>query len=264
MELWLLNNLSSAALAALVVGGIVFLSLLGDMLCRRWFPSTSRGTHNDMVAVVLSLFGAIYGVLLAFVIVNLWTQMQEADTTVASEATAVAQIVHDSQALPPAPRKRINTAVDQYVHAVAEKQWPLMRDGHADYGRTATEVDNISRALQSFVPTDPRQQIFLEHAVNSLGDVVDSRRHRITQSSQQLPVLLEALVFGGALVILPLTFLYGRDDRRLEVIFVGSVSSLLGLTLLLVVVLDRPFSGDISISPDVFKDGILAQFWTVR
>ncbi|MER7577541.1 hypothetical protein [Streptomyces sp. NPDC126514] len=262
MEVWLLNNMSTAVLAVLVVGGIVSLSLLGDKLCRHWFPSTSGGTHNDMVALVLSLFGAIYGVILAFVIVNLWTQLQDAENVVASEATAIAQIVRDAQALPPDTQDKINAAVGRYVHVVAEKQWPLMREGRANYDRTASEVDDIYAALRSFVPADHRQQIFLEHAVTSLDSVVDHRRDRIAQSTQQLPLLLQTLVFGGALVILPLTFLYGREDRRLEMIFVGVVSSLLGLSVLLVLVLDRPFSGDLSVTAEAFKDGVLAQFWT--
>ncbi|WP_406191384.1 MULTISPECIES: hypothetical protein [unclassified Streptomyces] len=262
MEVWLLDHLSTAVLAVLVVGGIVVLSLLGDKLCRRWFPSTSGGAHNEMVALLLSVFGAIYGVILAFVIVNLWTQMQDAETVVAGEATAVAQIVRDAQALPPGPRDRINTAVGRYVHTVVEKQWPVMREGHAGHDHTASEVDGIYEALRSFAPTDSRQQIFLEHAVNSLDNVVDHRRDRIAASGQDLPALLQTLVFGGALVILPLTFMYGREDRRLETIFVGSVSALLSLSVLLVLVLDLPFSGDLSVSPAVFKEGILAQFWT--
>ncbi|MET7391230.1 DUF4239 domain-containing protein [Streptomyces sp. NPDC005529] len=261
MEIWLLNHLSTLALAVLVVGGIVGFALLGDLLCRRWFPSTSRGTHNDMVSVVLSLFGAIYGVILAFVIVNLWTQLQQAETVVSSEATAVAQIVRDADALPPAPRERIDNAAGAYVRSVVSKQWPLMREGRADYARTGPEIDALYKALQSYSPTNSLEQTFQEHAVNSLGNVIDQRRARVTQSTKELPFLLKVLVFGGALIILPLTFLYGREDRWIEVIFVGSVSALIGLSLLLVVVLDRPFSGELSVSPQPFMDGVLAQFW---
>ncbi|MEU9128711.1 DUF4239 domain-containing protein [Kitasatospora sp. NPDC048540] len=261
MEVWLLNHLPTFALTAAVVGGIIIFAMLGDLLCRHWFPSTTEGTHNDMVGVVLSLFGAIYGVILAFVIVNLWTQLQSAETIVATEATATAQIVRDANAFPPEVRDKVDAAVGDYVHAVVERQWPLMREGRSDYGRTAPEVAALYQALQSYTPTDVPQQTFQQHAITSLDQVVAQRRARITQSGQQLPTLLQVLVFGGALVILPLTFLYGREDRRIEIIFVGAVSSLIGFSLLLVLVLDRPFSGDLSVSPQPFMDGVLAQFW---
>ncbi|GAA5024056.1 hypothetical protein GCM10025734_82030 [Kitasatospora paranensis] len=45
-------------------------------------------------------------------------------------------------------------------------------------------------------------------------------------------------------------------------LFVGSVAGLVGFSLLLVFVLDRPFSGDLSVSPAPYREGALAQYWT--
>ncbi|GAA4870503.1 hypothetical protein [Kitasatospora terrestris] len=262
MELWLLNHLSTFTLGVVVVGGIVVLAVLGSALTRRYHPATAEGGHNEMVGVVLSMFGAIYGVILAFVIVNLWTQLQSAESVIATEATAAAQIVRDAQAFPPGPRTEVQTAVGSYVHAVVEQQWPLMRDGSGDYGRTSPKLEAVYHALRGYEPTTGTEQTFYEQAVTNLDQVVAQRRARITQSHQQLPVLLQVLVFGGAVVILPLTFLYGIRSRRIQLLFVGSVAALIGFSLLLVVVLDRPFSGDLSVSPQPFKDGALAVFWT--
>ncbi|MEV6209335.1 hypothetical protein [Kitasatospora sp. NPDC051914] len=262
MEVWLLNNLSTFTLAVVVVGGIVVVAVLGSALTRRRYPQTASGDHNEMVGVVLSMFGAIYGVILAFVIVTLWTQLENAENVVAAEATAAAQIVRDAQAFPPAQRDAVDRAVDGYVHAVVEQQWPLMRDGQGDYNRTAVKLEAVYRSLQGYQPSSHSEQTFYDEAVDSLGDVAGQRRARITQSSQQLPVLLQVLVYGGAVVILPLTFLYGIRSRRIQLLFVGSVAALIGFSLLLVLVLDRPFAGELSVSPAPFKEGALAKFWT--
>ncbi|WP_431683653.1 NADH-quinone oxidoreductase subunit J [Kitasatospora sp. KL5] len=262
MEVWLLNNLSTFTLAMVVVGGIVVVAVLGSALTRRRYPQTASGDHNDMVGVVLSMFGAIYGVILAFVIVTLWTQLENAENVVAAEATAAAQIVRDAQAFPPAHRDAVDRAVDGYVHVVVEQQWPLMRDGQGDYNRTAAKLEEVYQSLQGYQPSSHSEQTFYDEAVDSLGDVAGQRRARITQSSQQLPVLLQVLVYGGAVVILPLTFLYGIRSRRIQLLFVGSVAALIGFSLLLVLVLDRPFAGELSVSPAPFKEGALAKFWT--
>ncbi|MFD9127840.1 DUF4239 domain-containing protein [Kitasatospora sp. NPDC059571] len=262
METWLLNNLSTFTLAVIVVGGFVVIAALGSALTRRRYPQTASGDHNDMVGVALSMFGAIYGVILAFVIVTLWTQLETAETVVATEATATAQIVRDAQAFPPAQRDQVDRAVSGYVHAVVEQQWPLMRDGQGDYNRTATKLEAVYQALQGYQPDTHAEQSFYDQAVDSLGQVAGQRRARITQSSQQLPGLLQVLVYGGAAVILPLTFLYGIRSRRIQVLFVSSVAALIGFSLLLVLVLDRPFAGELSVSPTPFKEGVLAQFWT--
>ncbi|EFL15811.1 hypothetical protein [Streptomyces sp. C] len=182
MKLWLLNHLPTTWLALLVVGGVIVLALVGSVLATRFFPVLAAGENNDMVGVVLGMFGAIYGIILAFVIVNLWTDLQTAETVVAAEASAVSQIVRDAEAFPPATRDAV-------------------------------------------------------------------------------PALLQVLIFGGAAVIILITLLYGVRDRRGRLLFVGSVAALIGFSLLLVIVLDCPFAGDMSVSPQPFKASALARFW---
>ncbi|MGK5629126.1 DUF4239 domain-containing protein [Streptomyces sp. URMC 123] len=261
MQVWLLNTFSTLTLAVAIVGGIVCLAVAGSALTHRRFPFLSEGEHNDMVGVLLGMFGAIYGIILAFVIVTLWAQMETAQAVVATEATDVAQIVRNVRVFPREQREEITEAMGAYVHGVVEQQWPLMRRGEADYGATASKLDRVYDVLQRYEPATEAQRAFYEQTLLSLNDVVAQRRARITQSSQQLPILLQALVFGGALVILPLTFLYGNRRRAVRLLFVASVAALIGFSLLLVLVLDRPFAGDLSVSPAPFKEGALAQFW---
>lgn len=261
MELWLLNNLSTLSTATVLVGGLVVLTLAGNVLVHRRFPSLAEGEHNDMVGVVLGMFGAIYGIILAFVVVTLWTQLQAADGVVANEASDLAQIVRTVRALPPDQQQRIETAIGDYAHTVVEVQWPLMREGRPDYAASQTQIDKIYTVLQAYEPKTESQKAFYAQTIERLNDVVAQRRARITQSQQELPLLLRCLVYGGALVMVPLTFLYGNKNGGVRLLFAGSVAALIGFSLLLVVVLDRPFAGDISVSPDAFKEGALAQFW---
>ncbi|MEV6979428.1 DUF4239 domain-containing protein [Kitasatospora sp. NPDC093806] len=261
MELWLLNHFPTAALVMLVVGGFFALAIAGSLLAYRRHPSLVEGEHNDMVGVVLGMFGAIYGIVLAFVIVNLWTQLEGTQGVVSTEATAVSQIVRDARAFPPEPRAAVTAAVGEYVHSVVEIQWPLMQQGRGDFERTAEKIEAIYGALRAFEPQTQTEQVFYEEAVSSLNDAVAQRRARIANSRLALPPLLWILVIGGSLVILPLTFLYGIRDRRIRLLFVGSVAGLIGFSLLLVLVLDRPFAGDLCVSPQPFKESSLAQFW---
>ncbi|WP_317634097.1 hypothetical protein [Kitasatospora sp. DSM 101779] len=100
MELWPLNHLPTFGLAVAVVGGVVVLASVGGVLTTRRYPALVRGEHNDMVGVVLGMFGTIYGIILAFVIVNLWTQLETTETVVATEATAASRIVRDAVPFP--------------------------------------------------------------------------------------------------------------------------------------------------------------------
>ncbi|QCX74624.1 hypothetical protein C9F11_04605 [Streptomyces sp. YIM 121038] len=261
MSLWLLNHFSTFTLAVITVGGTVLLAVGGSVLLRRRYPSLIQGEHNDMVGVTLGMFGAIYGIILAFVIVTLWTQVEDTQTIVATEATDAALIARDAAAFPPPVHARLDSAMSGYVHAVVEDQWPRMREGNPSYGATETHLRAAYEVLQAYDPTTDREQVFYEQAVGHLDDVATQRRARITMARQELPVLLQVLAFGGALVLVPLTFLYGLRKLRVQMLFVASVAALVGFSLLLVVVLDRPFAGDLDVSPAPYREGALAQYW---
>ncbi|MFI1105733.1 hypothetical protein [Streptomyces melanogenes] len=261
MELWLLNHLSTLTLTLIMVGTVVVLALAGSVLTYRWHPALAEGEHNDMIGAGLGMFAAIYGIILAFVVVTLWTGADQAETVVASESTSLAQMVRDSDAFPPVQRARMEHAVGAYVHAVADVQWPLMRKGSPKYGATESAIREMFATLNSFEPDTEREKAFYGEAISDINKVVAERRARITKAQQSLPELFKVLAYGGAFVIIPLTFLYGNKSTRVRLLFVGSVAALVSFSLLLVLVLDHPFAGDISVSPDAFKEGALAQFW---
>ncbi|MFB7378126.1 DUF4239 domain-containing protein [Kitasatospora purpeofusca] len=261
MDLWLLNHVPTVPLAALVVGGFVLAALAGSVLALRRFPGLADGEYNEMAGVLLGMFGAIYGIILAFVVVNLWTELHDAGHIVAAEASAVSQIVRDAEAFPPATREAVHAAVRDYVHAVVEDQWPLMRAGHGDSAVTTRAVDGMYRVFVDYEPGTASEQAFYGKALDSLNEVAGLRRSRIADSRGSLPALLQALIFGGAVVMTALALMYGVRDRRFRLLFVGTVATLIGFSLLLVIVLDRPFSGDLSVSPQPFKESALARFW---
>lgn len=100
MILWLLNHLSTFVIAVLLVGGLTGLAAVGSLAARRRFPHLAQGDHNEMVGVALGMFGAIYGIILAFVVVTLWTQLENTQNIVASEATDLALVVRSADAFP--------------------------------------------------------------------------------------------------------------------------------------------------------------------
>ncbi|WP_327072245.1 DUF4239 domain-containing protein [Kitasatospora purpeofusca] len=261
MELWLLNTFKTSTLTLLIVGGIMIIAVLAALLVRHRFPDLVKGEHNEMVGTTLGMFGAIYGIILAFVIVTLWTQLDTATTIVASESTAAASLVRDARAFPQTEQEKINAAVGTYVHGVVDIQWPQMRNGSPDYKATEARLQAVYDAVQSYEPQTNSEQSYYDQATANLDTLVTQRRARITMATQELPILLQILVYGGALIIIPLTLLFGVRSKRIQILFVASVAGLIGFSILLTLVMDRPFAGDLSVSPAPYKSGALAQFW---
>ncbi|MFF5705245.1 hypothetical protein ACFY7H_22500 [Streptomyces sp. NPDC012794] len=258
-----MDHLSTFFLGVVIVGGFVALALGGSLAARRRFPHLANGEHNEMVGVTLGMFGAIYGIILAFV-VALWTQLENTQNIVAGEATGLALVVRSAEAFPPAERARVERAVGDYVHAVVEVQWPLMREGEAQLrGDRRADARHVHRAA-SVRAGRHAQRDLLRGGRRPPQRRRRQRRARVTMAETSLPGLLQVLVYGGALVILPLTFLFGLRGLRMQLLFVSAVAGLIGFSLLLVVVLDRPFAGELSVSPAPYNEAALAQFWPHR
>lgn len=261
MGLWLLNNLNTVSLALLIVGGVVVLSLAACLVTRRIFPALINGVTNDVSRTVLELFGAIYGIVLAFVIVTLWTELEQVQVVVTSEATDLAVISRNSHSFPDDVQKKLDQAISGYVHAVVEKAWPLMREGKNSLSATSGKLEALYAVLQDYSPKSTSEQAFYNQSVERLNDITEQRRTRILAATQRLPALLQVLTYGGALVVILVTLLYGVENLKVELLFVGSIALLVGLSLTLVLVLDHPFAGEVSVSPRPFMEGQLRQYW---
>ncbi|HEY8724257.1 MAG TPA: hypothetical protein VIL92_10425 [Gaiellaceae bacterium] len=101
MNRWLLNNLATWELGLLIVGGFVLIALIGLKLTWRWLPKLRDGESNDVAGVILGVLAAVYGIVLAFVIVALYEEYRQAGNDVRTEATALSKVYRDSQAFAP-------------------------------------------------------------------------------------------------------------------------------------------------------------------
>lgn len=262
MITWLLNNFSIWLLTVTTVGGVALLSVLGCLVVRRRFPGIANGENNELIGVLLGVFAAIYGVLLAFVVFILWEDRTAAEDTAASEATSLSQIVLDAQALPPPNRDAVLAAVDDYTHAVSNEEWPNMRDGDGPAPQAVEALDRLHMALATFTPKNDTQATFYSGAVASLENTAQQRRDRLSIGRSGPLMLFEVLLVAGAIVFVPLTYLFGHRSALAHSLFVAISTGLVALGLLLMVALGQPFAGDLGVDPDPYMEGALAQFWT--
>ncbi len=262
MSSWLVGHLSIWLLILGFVGGTSGLAIAGCIAVRRRYPALADGDHREVAGVVIGIFGGIYGIVLAFVIVILWEGFQASHSLASTEPTELSQMVRATRAFPPDAEFAVREAMQAYVHAVVDDEWEKMSRGEKSPA-AAAGLDNMYAALQAYEPVSASESAFYEEAVTALSSVTSTRRARLEASSESLPGLFQALVVGGAVVVVAMTYLLDVRSQALHLTFVGSVSALVGFNLLLIVVLSHPFAGDLAIGNGPFKEEALAQFWAV-
>lgn len=260
MTRWLVNSFPTWVVGLIVVGGFTLLTWAGHRFMRRRAPSVASGAHNDAVDRFGGIIVAFFGFVLAFTIVELYGAMKDAELTVHREATLVAQTYRDSRVFEPAAAAEIERVIGEYVREVVDNEWDMLAEGE-DSPEAWALIDELYVALQAYEPETVAQNTFYEEVVARLNELLAERRERIEEAEEELPTaFLVLIVLGAAMMMVSLWLLGGGNTLVTELMVVG-VALLVGFNLLLVVLLDHPFSGDVRISPHVFTEGALSRFF---
>ncbi len=237
----------------------MILSVAASIIFRKF----KNGNDNEVIVLVLGVFGALYGALLAFVIVIAWQDLQATKGHVAAEAASVAAVVRDANFFPKQVQDGISAAVNEYLHSTVDVDWKEMRVRHTPAVSSAA-VNKLYAVMDGYVPQGKKESAAFKQMLADLGNLTGNRMARVGDSRREVPTLLQFLIFGGAICILLLASAYRAENFFDSALLLTLLSLLLAGSSVLVLGLNHPFSGAISVSPEPFFRGILSQYWTGR
>ncbi len=255
---WLILNVPTWLLGLLVVGGVVLLSVTGLFACRPLLPHhTKLREHHDVAGPILGVVGVLYAVLLAFVVVTVWQNMDRTNANVQTEANYLADIYRDAEAFAPEFRERVAQLTGDYRRAVVDEEWKTMTRG-----KMSPSVELIMNQLWAlythYEPRSPKEQSFFDESVRVLNSFRELRRQRLMDAQAGLHPLLWFVLIAGMVATVLLTYLFGMEDRRVQVAMIALLAMSIALILFTIMLLDFPFTGDISISAEPFRQLILS------
>jgi Protein of unknown function (DUF4239) len=248
---WLLQ-ISPWIVGTLTVIVFVGMSLLALVVFRRLVSQTRlESAHHVSGEVFFSLSGVLYAVLVAFVVVVVWEQFGDADQATESEASAVADLLRDSQAFPAADRPQVQQALISYMQDVVNDEFPRMRRGDT----IEQQSEQLTHVWESYLKIQPvtRTEIaFYDEAIERLDDLSSSRAERIATSQSEIPGELWILLIGGGAVVMTFTFMFGTPDLVIHATAVALTAALMGFVMYLIFALEHPFVGTLSVKPDPY------------
>jgi len=92
----------------------------------------------------------------------------------------------------------------------------------------------------------------MDHSLSELTSMTEHRRIRLLQSRQRLPALLWAVLIVGGIITVGSTCLFGVENFKLHIVQVFELSFLLSLMLVAIASINRPYQGDVHVTPDAF------------
>jgi len=239
------------ALGLLVVGIFVVVSVLGLLLTRplvRWLGPP----ENDFANYFISGIGVFYALLIGLIAVAVWERYSSVEAVITSEGVAIAQMYRDLEGYPSPEREVLRAKLRSYVIHVLDTDWPAQQRGVKP--KTSPQVNEIVKYLVRFEPKTTGQTVIHAECVRQLNALLAYRRERIGSIEGALPTVMWFVVLAGSAVAIALTYLFSSLNRRLHLTLTAALSCMIGLVIFLIITLDRPLVGTVSVGDDGFRD----------
>jgi len=242
LPLWLL--------ALLCIGVTVVLDVAGVLIARRreWVLEPAE---TSAAFAIHAFIGVVYAVSLGLIVVGVQSGYDEVSAAVMREASASSDLFRIMQGVEEPERSQMQTLLESYVDRVMHVEWPAIQHGGSSE-LAAQTVDSIVRSIFVYEPRSAHAQALYPQLLSDSDDLLDARRTRLYLGSSGVGPVIWFVVAIGAVITLGFTWFFHIPSRRAHVTTSGIAAALVGLMMFLILGLDHPAWGNLSVDPGAF------------
>jgi hypothetical protein len=246
------NWLIGLVLVSLMVG----IALGGHRLFRKLVPWEATEESNALALGMLGIVAMMLSLLLAFSSVSVWEAYSSAEAAAVNEASVSGELVRDLAVYGGPKAAAAREAVRDYLQTVVDKEWPAMaKGGHSE--EASHKFNAIFRVAALIEPRTAREEIMLGEIWSKANELNLHRRGRLNCAGvSAVPGALWWTLLIG--IMINFTLFYLLPVKSFNDLLQGLYAGMLGLTLFFIVVMDQPFSGAVSVSPDPAKEALVS------
>lgn len=223
----------TAMLAAVLLRGVVHV------------VSSTATLHEDVhgVGYALGVVGALYSIIVAFVIYVVWDQFNRVQAGVSHEASAledlcrVAGLLSDRDAT-----SRIRAAVRQYIKGTSGDEPQRLAQGQVS-AIAEEQFSGLCHAVRGADVKTEKDGVIYRELLNALMRVMEARDARLSVSATRIPSTLWHLVVFASCVILGGFLVLGVRSLLLSLAVVAAVAGSMAFLLSVIKDMDNPFTG---------------------
>ena len=245
----------------LVVGLVVcfftvVLPLLGLWPFHKIVDWNVREEDTSMVGLSYALCGGIFAVVLAFVAVGVYEAMDKTTETAAAEANSLSNLAFDTAGMPAEVGEKLRSDIYAYIDTVTQKEWPAqqayqMQDKNFEEGWNQVRVINTD--IAAWEPATPGQTAINADMVHLVNDLFAARRSRLLAAQAHLPNAVWQMLIFGLVLVAVFIYLYGPHSFKIHVAVTSFTMLSIGLVFTLIIALDYPFRGALSVGDEAFS-----------
>jgi hypothetical protein len=248
-----LYDTSTVSLAIYSVAFFLGMMWLGIIFVKPFlrFMIGSQPGINDLVSHTTSGFSLFYGLLLGLLAVAAYQNVEEVRQNVFSEASSLASLYRNASFYPEPISSELRESLRDYNLYVIYKDWPAHRQGKIYNGGT-NRLTMIEHSILKFNPKTPSQEILHTQTFQQFGEFAEARQRRLGGARLEIPGVLWYVVAVGALVNVVLIWMLNMRFFT-HMILGGIAAFFLGVVIFLIIAMDRPMRGEVSVPPTAYQ-----------
>lgn len=239
------------------------LAVVGVFLANKFIPEQERKDGEvEAIGFIFAVVGVLYAIVLAFVVIDVWTQLTAVEDATYQEAGVLVEQYRYAETLPAAQRVEVQRLSRDYVGHVIKEEWPQMEqvervslDGYAllDQLRKAVAASHPELPANADPVMEAAAQESYANAVAQGTQLAELREQRVLAATSGVPSVLWFLLIGGALLTIAFAYLFD-----VATVF-SRITMAIGLTVMTVLLLwaiyemEYPFARTLRIGPEAFE-----------
>ena len=225
----------------------VVLVLVVLYVMRRWGDDVTLGPLSPGLMAPL---GLIFGLLVGFLVADVWADRARAASAVSQEASALRDIDLLTGAFPaaqPQVRQLLRVQIDDYVGT----EWPQMSAGQATLVVAPAQLVRVQSLVLALPTGTDGQRVAQNQLVVSIDRALEARRARLALSNSAIDPFRLMALFLVAVTTLAAMGCVQADRLRRAATAMALLATAMAIALTLLVAEAAPFAGYFAITPDL-------------
>ncbi|HAH65189.1 MAG TPA: hypothetical protein DCL72_06870 [Rhizobiales bacterium] len=136
-----------------------------------------------------------------------------------------------------------------------QSEWATMARGSPST-TTAHALAHLTQAIFDLHSDQIRDLALFQQSLHLLAVIEDNRNERLDSANGSVPPILWFVLIAGAIITLGYPAFFGTTNLVAQILMTATLAALVALTLLLALLLDFPFTGQVSVSSGAFDEAL--------
>jgi hypothetical protein len=235
-----------------------FFALAGGLstwFCRKFIRIKVLRSHNEVTGNIFACAGGLYSLLLAFVVFLVWDGFNDACSHADMEFSVAKGLYRDIQYYPDTTEsKKIREVYLTYINKLVTEEYPAMDHQQPIPLSCKKAFNNVFIVIEQMEPKNIYLNTRSDEMFRHLNELATNRSLRQLSANSGISFELWLPLLIGGLITLIFVTMLDIENTRLHIFLSAMLGAFIGLVMYLIVILNYPFSGYLSIQPTGYQE----------